>query len=167
MRALCCIVMMVASSPVFAQTTGTVNPSVAPSEPSEKEDAPPGGCMPIGLTASGEIVFPFQCKGFIERHREKAGGEKAVQENPPTSEANSTEQKPAAVEENPRVEQSAAGKRDNFQSIDGKGETGSSPKRDSYKRRLRSVGSEGCQRYRTYDSESSTYRGYDGRRHSC
>jgi hypothetical protein len=28
--------------------------------------------MPIGLTASGEIVFPIQCKEFIERQRGKA-----------------------------------------------------------------------------------------------
>ena len=25
--------------------------------------------MPIGVTASGEIVFPFLCKGFIEQHK--------------------------------------------------------------------------------------------------
>jgi hypothetical protein len=25
------------------------------------ESAPSGGCMPIGLTAQGELVFPMQC----------------------------------------------------------------------------------------------------------
>ena len=167
MRAVCCIVIMLVSSTVFAQTTGTVNPNVAPSEPSVTEDAPPGGCMPIGLTASGEIVFPFQCKGVIERHREKSSDEKSLQEKPPASEAQSIDQKPAA-EEKPRMEQPAANRQDNFHSIEGTGAKAvSAPKRDKHKPRGRSVGLEGCQRYRTYDSEFRNYRGYDGRRHSC
>jgi hypothetical protein len=33
------------------------------------EDAPAGGCMPVGVTARGELVFPMQCKGLLERHR--------------------------------------------------------------------------------------------------
>jgi hypothetical protein len=33
------------------------------------EDAPAGGCMPVGVTAKGELVFPMQCKGLLERHR--------------------------------------------------------------------------------------------------
>ena len=37
--------------------------------PSDKDEVPPGGCTPIGVTASGEIVFPFTCKGFLERVR--------------------------------------------------------------------------------------------------
>ena len=32
---------------------------------------PPGGCTPIGVTVSGEIVFPMTCKDFIERHKAK------------------------------------------------------------------------------------------------
>ena len=34
--------------------------------------------MPIGLTASGEIVFPIQCKEFIERQRGQALEQKAT-----------------------------------------------------------------------------------------
>src|SRR3979409_601962 len=82
MKHLLALLLTVMSGASLAQTTGTVNPSPVPAEPSVKEDVPPGGCMPIGLTASGEIVFPIQCKDFIERHRGKA-----------------VEQKPAAVEE--------------------------------------------------------------------
>jgi hypothetical protein len=78
------------SDAAIAQTTGTVNPSPALAEPSMKEEEPvPGGCMPIGLTVSGEMVFPIECKEFIERHRGKA-----------------VEQKPAAVEEKPASKQS-------------------------------------------------------------
>jgi hypothetical protein len=33
------------------------------------EDLPAGSCMPIGLTAQGEIVFPWACQELIEKHR--------------------------------------------------------------------------------------------------
>jgi hypothetical protein len=66
-RALCALLTI--SGAAVAQTTGTVNPTAAQAgSPGEKEP-PPGGCMPIGLTASGEVVFPFQCKDFLERQR--------------------------------------------------------------------------------------------------
>lgn len=29
----------------------------------------PGSCMPIGLTASGEVVFPWDCRAIIEKQR--------------------------------------------------------------------------------------------------
>jgi hypothetical protein len=51
----------------FAQTMGSVE-STSEQQP-DKDGVPPGGCMPIGLTASGEIVFPFACKALIERQR--------------------------------------------------------------------------------------------------
>jgi hypothetical protein len=55
--------LAILSGSALAQITGTVNPSPAPAEPSAKEDAPPGGCMPIGMTASGEMVFPISMQG--------------------------------------------------------------------------------------------------------
>src|ERR1700736_764815 len=63
-----------------------------------QEDVPPGGCMPIGLTASGEVVFPIQCKEFIERQRGKA-----VEGKPAASEEKAavSEEKPAVVEATP------------------------------------------------------------------
>jgi hypothetical protein len=78
------LALLLSGGASLAQTTGTVNPSGAPAEPSVKEDIPTGGCMPIGLTASGEIVFPIQCRELIEQQRGKA-----------------VEQKPAGVEEKP------------------------------------------------------------------
>ena len=88
------LLLSVMSGAALAQTTGTVNPSPTQAEPSTKGDVPPGGCMPIGLTASGEIVFPIQCRELIERQRGKA-----------------VEQKPAAVEEKPvAVEEKVAAK---------------------------------------------------------
>jgi outer membrane biosynthesis protein TonB len=69
MKRLLALLFAVMSSAALAQTTGTLNPSPAPAQPSVNQDVPPGGCMPIGLTASGEIVFPIQCRGIIEQQR--------------------------------------------------------------------------------------------------
>jgi hypothetical protein len=33
------------------------------------DDVPPGGCTPIGLTASGEMVFPLLCRALLEQQR--------------------------------------------------------------------------------------------------
>ena len=60
-------------------------------------DVPPGGCMPIGLTASGEIVFPIQCKEFIDRERGKA-----VEQTPPAAAG-----KPVTADEKPAAEPKA------------------------------------------------------------
>jgi hypothetical protein len=90
-----------------AQTTDPVGASPAPAQPSASVDVPPGGCMPIGLTASGEIVFPIQCKELIERHRGKDVEQKPamLEEKPAVVEAKPAivEQKPAIVEEKPVV----------------------------------------------------------------
>src|SRR5216683_4393817 len=105
---LLAILVSVAGSAALAQTTGAVNPSAAPAQPSGNADVPPGGCMPIGLTTSGEIVFPIQCKEFIEQHRGKdveQNSSAAVEQKPAAvveqKPAAVVEQKPAAVEEKP------------------------------------------------------------------
>jgi hypothetical protein len=61
------IAILAASGPALAQTTGSVKPVAV--LPSDKDDVPPGGCTPIGVTVSGEIVFPFTCKAFLEQRR--------------------------------------------------------------------------------------------------
>jgi hypothetical protein len=93
MNRLLAVLLTVMSGAALAQTTGAANPSPAPAV---KEDVPPGGCMPIGLTASGEIVFPILCKEFIERQRGKA-----VERKPAA-----LEQKPVSVEEKSAARQS-------------------------------------------------------------
>jgi hypothetical protein len=113
-----------------------------------KEDVPPGGCMPIGLTASGEIVFPIQCKEFIERQR-----------------GTTVQQKPAVVEEKATAKQSESVAPESGKPAIQPVEIVPFPKR-----RERGTSSDdgySCQRYRTYDPESGTYTGYDGRRLLC
>jgi len=148
------LLLTVTSGASLAQTTGTVNPSPAP-EPSAKEDAPPGGCMPIGLTASGEIVFPIQCKEIIERERGKA-----------------VEQKPAAAEEKPAATKQSEGTApENSNPVIKPVETVTLPKRVEDVPRERAKNSPDdrycSEHYRSYDPASRTYMGYDGQRRSC
>src|SRR5216684_3857681 len=168
-RFLLALLLSVMSSAALAQTTGAVNPSAAPAQPSANADVPPGGCMPIGLTTSGEIVFPIECKEFIEQHR----GKDVEQNSSAAVEQNSSaavEQKPAAVEDKPADKQSEAvapAAPANNQSAGKSVETVPLPRRAERKLRehvssREHVSLNGCQHYRTYDPESGTYRGYDG-----
>jgi hypothetical protein len=54
-----------------------------------------GSCMPIGLTASGEVVFPWDCRAIIEKQR----GPVSVNVPPPSADPSTRDQaaeKPAA-----------------------------------------------------------------------
>jgi hypothetical protein len=158
MNRLSALLLILLSGAAIAQTTGTLNPTLAPAEPTVKEDVPPGGCMPIGLTASGEIVFPIQCRELIERQRGKA-----VEQKP------AVDEKPIAVEEKPGVKQSEDVAPKNSQPAIKPVETVSLPKRVEHKPRERAMSSDdaNCSRYHSYDPASGTYTGYDGQRHSC
>jgi hypothetical protein len=156
MKPLLALLLSVMNGATLAQTTGTLNPGPAPAQPSVNEDVPPGGCMPIGLTTSGEIVFPIQCKEFIERH-----GGAAVEQKP------APEQKPAAVEEKSAAKQSEEAAPENSKPENKPVETAPRSKRAEHKPRQRAAGPHGCQRYRSYDPDSGTYRDYDGRIRFC
>jgi outer membrane biosynthesis protein TonB len=144
------------SSTALGQTTGAVNPSPTSAEPLANEGVPLGGCMPIGLTASGEMVFPILCKEFIEQHREK-----------------DTEQKPAVPVEKVTAKpaETTAPSEDvmpeNSKPIDKPDKTILSQKIPKHELRERAMNQDGCRHYRTYDAASATYRSYDGRRRSC
>jgi hypothetical protein len=60
-----------------------------------------GSCMPIGLTASGEVVFPWDCRSIIEKQRGP------VSVNVPSG-PNDVAQKDQGPEKESRPEQSAA-----------------------------------------------------------
>jgi hypothetical protein len=186
---LTCALLLVTGGALIAQTTGSVDPNHGPVEPSAKQDVdpPPGGCMPIGVTASGEIVFPLQCMGFIERQQGTAVREKpaatdqkrpapednpaAAAEKPPAADEKPpvTEEKPAAVEEKPPTKQSEAAVPEINKPADNPVREAPIPlqKRAEQEPRERPVGPTGCTRFRTYDPVSGTYRSYDGRRRSC
>jgi hypothetical protein len=170
MKHLWVLLLTVTSGAAFAQTTGAVNPSPAAADSSMNEDVPPGGCMPIGLTASGEIVFPIQCKEFIERQRGQA-----VEQKPAAAKEGAGVALPAWANNDAFVKPSQTAKQPDVAPMDTKpgiqpGETVPLPKRVERESRERAMNPDdgySCQRYRTYDPASGTYTGYDGRRHSC
>ncbi len=53
----------------MAQTTGATSPNSTSDSDSAKKAWPQGGCMPIGITAAGDVVFPFECKEFLDRYK--------------------------------------------------------------------------------------------------
>jgi hypothetical protein len=196
MKWLLALLLSVMSSAALAETTGAVNPGSVPAQPSANDDVPPGGCMPIGMTTAGEIVFPIQCKEFIERHRGAAVEEKpaaeqkpaAIEAKPAAAEAKpaavepkpaAVEPKPAAAEEKPAVvepkpaaveQKSAATQSESAAPEDRK--PANKPvetlqKRVEHEPHQRAMRSDGCKSYRTYDPASGTYRGYDGQRRVC
>jgi hypothetical protein len=112
----------------------------------KEDEPPPGGCMPIGLTVSGEMVFPIQCKEFIDRHRGKA-----------------VEQKPAA----PAAKQSEGVAPENSKPATETVGTVSLPERVERESREHIGPWPGCTHFRSYDPASRTYTGYDGQRRSC
>jgi hypothetical protein len=71
----------------------------------EKQDTvPTGGCMPIGLTANGEMVFPLQCRELIEHQR----GPVAVPSMPPLEAAPTPAQNGVQVSAKPERSGGAA-----------------------------------------------------------
>jgi hypothetical protein len=148
--------LFVMNGAVLAQTTGTVDPSATPAGSSGKENAPAGSCMPIGMTASGEMVFPIQCRELIEQRRGKV-----------------EEQNPAAAEEKKPAQQSETSVRESSEPAIKPVETvrpveaSSEPKHAERNRPLHDTRRGGCQDLATYDPRSYTYKGYDGQRHAC
>jgi hypothetical protein len=175
MKWLLALLLSVMSGAALAETTGAVNPGSVPAQPSVNDDVPPGGCMPIGMTTAGEIVFPIQCKEFIERHRGAAVEEKPAAEQKPAAvpaKPAAVEEKPAAVEAKPAAveEKSAARQSESVAPEDRK--PANKPvetlqKRVEHEPHQRAMRSDNCKSYRTYDPASGTYRGYDGQRRVC
>lgn len=81
-----------------------------------KEGGPFGGCEPIGLTASGELVFPLECKKLIKKPAEApaaadqapAEDRTASTEARPVVPSQSAAEKPAAADTKPAASETAA-----------------------------------------------------------
>ncbi len=108
---LYCVLLMLTSGVALAQTNSPADPNPVSAESSVKnDDMPPGGCKPIGLTVSGEVVFPLQCKEFIEHQRAVNQRPAAAEAKPAAAEAKpaAAEAKPPAAEEKPAVAEKSA-----------------------------------------------------------
>jgi hypothetical protein len=146
-------------------------------DPASKTEEPaPGACLPIGVTASGEVVFPLLCKDFLDRTK----GQTASQS---TDEQRQSVEKPASLdhdsdlenkvvqkpltEKPPEAAQLEPNSDDSVASIQSPSRASSKLLTDT-KSHLRSVsGSRGCALYRTFDPGSKTYRDYNGHRRAC
>jgi hypothetical protein len=191
--AVCLVLLGITSGAALPQTVGSKNPGTAPAEP----PAPAADCLPIGLTVSGEIVFPFQCKDFIERqknanpknaaegnpkptgadHKRDAAEEKTAAKQSPETEAIAevkpvtAERKPAVAEGRPAAveEKTAAKQQGTVVPENGKPatETVGSVPLPKREARERRIGPPGCTHFRSYNPASGTYETYDRQRHQC
>jgi hypothetical protein len=77
------------TSPAAPQHTGVTDDNLKVG-PKKADDVPAGGCMPVGVTAQGELVFPMQCQGLLEQSRGRL--------NPPAPVPPNSAQSPAPEE---------------------------------------------------------------------
>lgn len=66
------VLFQVACGAALAGTADAPSPSVAPASAGEaaKDSSPFGGCEPLGMTASGELVFPLECRHVLHKTSE-------------------------------------------------------------------------------------------------
>ena len=90
------LLISAATLPVFLGMSSACVAQSSDSQPRSSDDGPPpGGCTPIGITVSGEIVFPMTCKDFIERHKAADRAATAAEAKPAAAQASKA---PDAVE---------------------------------------------------------------------
>src|SRR5947207_8811112 len=83
-------------SQLHAEEAISQNHPLAPVEQRKSENLPAGSCMPIGLTARGNIVFPWECRELIEKQR---GPVSEDIQNPPKDSASKEPAKEAASQD--------------------------------------------------------------------
>src|SRR3977135_2639015 len=68
---LVCCISLVGTAAIAQTRSEPTKPDQRSAQPegATADRVPAGGCMPIGLTARGDLVFPLQCRELIERER--------------------------------------------------------------------------------------------------
>ena len=152
--AVCLALLGSTSGAALSQTIGPESQKAAPAD----VPAPAPDCQPIGLTASGEAVFPFQCKDFLKRQKnadQKTADEGKKKRTAADKKADATEQKTGAKQQETAVPENSKPATEI---------TGTVP---LPKVRERIVGPPGCTHFHSYDAASGTYRSYDRGRRPC
>lgn len=159
-----------------AQQPPTAGPTTKSLENSHADETPLGGCLPIGVTSSGEVVFPFLCKEFLDRNKGVAATTPTEREITASERSDSTatsiepkdkiatEKQGSGQEKSPPTPSTV----ETVSSIN-MPQTGvtKAPTKAKSQRQTRSSSRGGCAGYRTFDPESATYRDYSGRRRVC
>lgn len=165
--ALGCVIVTVLGSAALAQTTGAVAPKPDAAAASATPQPPPGGCMPIGVTVSGQIVFAFQCKDFLEQQKAANQDPAAAADKPATAEEKPAggQEKAAPAEEKPLVVEEKTAARQPNGAVPVK--LAGQPTALLPKHAERGVGPAGCTHFRSYNAAAGTYLSFDGQRHPC
>jgi len=91
--------ILLLATAAFAQPdnkpTAATNLRSAQADVQKSDGVPAGGCMPIGLTARGDLVFPMQCRELIERERGPIPEEKQQISEPRSQQEPSAKTAPA------------------------------------------------------------------------
>jgi hypothetical protein len=172
--ALGCMLVTLLGGAALAQTPDVPAPKPDEAAASAKQQPPPGGCMPIGVTVSGQIVFAFQCKDFIEQQKAANQDPAAAADKPATAEEKpaAAQEKPAPAEDkHPGVEEKPAARQpDGAVPVKLTGQpTALLPKHAELlpKHAERGIGPRGCTHFRSYNAAAGTYLSFDGQRHPC
>jgi hypothetical protein len=142
--------LLILSNDAFAQIPAAADSGHVEPAASDTKSNATGGCMPIGLTASGVLVFPIECKTLIESIRGPTS------ENTETTGAIGPVHRPA--DDKPSVTGDKAVVKP-VQMVDQK------PVRQGYHRRAAHAHS--CVSYQTFNAATQTYRDFKGRKRSC
>jgi hypothetical protein len=165
--ALGCVLLTLIASTALAQTTGAAAPKPDAAAASAKQQPPPGGCMPIGVTVSGQIVFAFQCKDFIEQQKAANRDPAAAADQPASAEERPAagQEKPAPAEEKPlAVEEKTAARLPDGVVPE---KLTAQPTALLPKHAEHGIGPPGCAHFRSYNAASGTYLSFDGQRYPC
>jgi hypothetical protein len=107
MKFLLASLVLLLATAALAQTNSeaakpTGEPAIGTDLP-KIDSVPPGGCMPIGLTARGDLVFPMQCRELLERQRGPLSEEHRPALQQPVQSAPVVTPQQAVTSEPPRV----------------------------------------------------------------
>ncbi|MGJ4892992.1 BA14K family protein [Bradyrhizobium sp. HKCCYLS3077] len=138
--------------------------------------------MPIGITAAGDVVFPFACKDLIDLHRGKKEQTSAATEagRAPAAHDGSAEGAADAVKTTgtvaaqARPQASGGGESRTNDGASGQPQPLAQEKDPSGEKRTEPKVSRsspgdpvGCTSFRSYDPKTESYRDFGGRRRPC
>ncbi len=81
----------------------------SPRTDAKGDGVPPGGCMPIGMTAQGDLVFPMQCRDLLQHSAQPAAPPSPTRQAERTKSVGQASSEPAVAPARPAKPPSEAG----------------------------------------------------------